>query len=388
MRSLRREEMNVSQDAWSDEDFQAKWREEAEAIGRFNLAIFGKTGVGKSTLVNAVFGEDVAPTGVGEPVTMENHLYLHKNGFLGLLDTRGLEIGQDTDELIDELSAYIKLMRQGPLADQIHVAWYCVRASDRRFEDTEAEFIRRLNKLDLPVVVVMTQVPSRAGEYHGDAIELANHIESLGLPTATKRPIMVMASSDEFTGQVQHGLNRLLDATFLAAPDGVAAALAAAQKVDLARKRREAHSAVQAAALVAVGIGAIPIPFADAGLLVPVQLGMMAKVAAIYGVKLETATIASTALTAALVTGGRSAVVGLLKLIPGAGTIVGGAISAGVASSLTLATGYAWAAVCGELTLGRLRGVDGALDTAMVQELFQKQFKVWIENVKPSRREA
>lgn len=317
MRSLRCEEMNVSQDAWSDEDFQAKWREEAEAIGRFNLAIFGKTGVGKSTLVNAVFGEDVAPTGVGEPVTMENHLYLHKNGFLGLLDTRGLEIGQDTDELIDELSAYIKLMRQGPLADQIHVAWYCVRASDRRFEDTEAEFIRRLNKLDLPVVVVMTQVPSRAGEYHGDAIELADHIESLGLPTATKRPIMVMASSDEFTGQVQHGLNQLLDATFLAAPDGVAAALAAAQKVDLARKRREAHSAVQAAALVAAGIGAIPIPFADAGLLVPVQLGMMAKVAAIYGVKLETATIASTALTAALVTGGRSAVVGLLKLIPG-----------------------------------------------------------------------
>lgn len=316
-------------ETFSEDDFRDQWKEQADEIGRFNLAIFGKTGVGKSTLINAIFGEEVAPTGVGEPVTMDEHLYIHRSGFLGLLDTRGLEIGKDTDELIRELGDYLKKMRQRPLSEQIHVAWYCVRATDRRFEDTEAEFIRRLHELGLPVVAVLTQVPSRDGEYHADALTLSDHIAGLDLPIVGGRPILVMSTANAFTGQVQHGLTELVDATFRAAPEGVEAAFAAAQKVDLARKRKQAQTAVRAAATAALTVGAIPIPVADAGVLVPIQLGMMARVAAIYGVRVETATIAATVAVSAA---GRSAVAGLLKFIPGAGTVVGGVISGTVAA--------------------------------------------------------
>lgn len=372
-------------ETFSEDDFRDQWKEQADEIGRFNLAIFGKTGVGKSTLINAIFGEEVAPTGVGEPVTMDEHLYIHRSGFLGLLDTRGLEIGKDTDELIRELGDYLKKMRQRPLSEQIHVAWYCVRATDRRFEDTEAEFIRRLHELGLPVVAVLTQVPSRNGEYHADALTLSDHIAGLDLPIVGGRPILVMSTADEFTGQVQHGLTELVDATFRAAPEGVEAAFAAAQKVDLARKRKQAQTAVRAAATAALTVGAIPIPVADAGVLVPIQLGMMARVAAIYGVRVETATIAATAATVAVSAAGRSAVAGLLKFIPGAGTVVGGVISGTVASTFTLAIGYAWAVVCGELTQGRLRGVDGALDSNLVRELFQTQVGVWFKKVSGGR---
>ncbi|WP_224760629.1 GTPase family protein [Salinibacterium sp. ZJ450] len=372
-------------DGWSDDEFRQKWQEQADKMGRFNLAIFGKTGVGKSTLINAIFGEEVAPTGVGDPVTMKNHLYLHRAGFLGVLDTRGLEIGKDSDTLIDELGTYLRLMRENPLSEQIHVAWYCVRATDRRFEDTEAEFIRRLDQLGLPVVAVLTQVPSRDGEYHGDAMTLADHIAELGLPIVGGRPILVMASGDDFTGQVEHGLKDLVDATFRVAPEGVESAFAAAQKIDLGRKRKAAHDAVKLAAGLALTVGAIPIPVADAGLLIPIQLGMMAKVAAIYGVKVETATLASTVATTIAVAAGKSAVVGLLKLIPAAGTVVGGAISAAVASTFTLAVGYAWAVVCGELTQGRLKGADGALDDDMVRDLFQEQFAAWFSKVRAGK---
>ncbi|WP_136025170.1 GTPase family protein [Microbacterium sp. K27] len=372
-------------ETFSEDEFRSQWKEQADEIGRFNLAIFGKTGVGKSTLINAIFGEEVAPTGVGEPVTMDEHLYIHRSGFLGLLDTRGLEIGKDTDELISELGEYLKKMRRQPLSEQIHVAWYCVRATDRRFEDTEAEFIRRLHDLGLPVVAVLTQVPSRNGEYHADALTLADHIAGLDLPIVGGRPILVMSTADEFTGQVQHGLTELVDATFRAAPEGVEAAFAAAQKVDLARKRKQAQTAVRAAATAALTVGAIPIPVADAGVLIPIQLGMMARVAAIYGVRVETATIAATAATVAVSAAGRSAVAGLLKFIPGAGTIIGGAISGTVASTFTLAIGYAWAVVCGELTQGRLRGVDGALDSDLVRELFQTQVGVWFKKVSGGR---
>lgn len=374
----------MADEDWSDEAFRREWQSEAEKIGRFNLAIFGKTGVGKSTLINAIFGEEVAPTGVGEPVTMEDHLYLHHAGFLGLLDTRGLEIGKDTERLIAELATYLKKMREKPLSEQIHVAWYCVRATDRRFEDTEAEFIRRLSELGLPVVAVMTQVPSREGAHHGDSVKLADHIADLNLPIVGGRPILVMATGDDFTGQVQHGLKDLVDATFRVAPEGVESAFAAAQKIDLGRKRKQAQEAVRLAAALALSVGAVPIPVADAGLLVPIQLGMMAKVAAIYGVRMETATIAAAVATTLASAAGRSAVVGLIKLIPGAGTIVGGTISAAVASTFTLAIGYAWAVVCGELTQGKLKGADGALDNEMVRELFQAQFAAWFKKQKVS----
>ena len=52
---------------WFKDEFHKRYSESAKEIGRFNLAVFGKTGVGKSTLVNAVFGAEVAKTGIGEP---------------------------------------------------------------------------------------------------------------------------------------------------------------------------------------------------------------------------------------------------------------------------------------------------------------------------------
>ena len=52
----------------------------------------------------------------------------------------------------------------------------------------KADFIRRLDELGLPVIVVLTQVPMRDNHYHPDAIALAEQIMARRLPIAGGRP--------------------------------------------------------------------------------------------------------------------------------------------------------------------------------------------------------
>ena len=362
-------------DAWFGQAFGKAWQDKAEEIGRFNLAIFGKTGVGKSTLVNAIFGEEIAATGIGEPVTKAAHLYLHQSGTLGVLDTRGLEVGKDNAALIAELEDYLHGMRRRSLPEQLHVAWYCVRAGDRRFEPSEADFVRALHAMGLPVVMVLTQVPTSGGRVHPDAEALAASIAAMDLPIQDGLIHYTMAKADDFTGQAAYGLQELLDATFRGAPSGVAHAITAAQQIDFDRKRERAEAAIKVATGAAAAAGASPIPFSDAAILVPIQLGMMASIAVTYGISVERSTAASIAATAAATTAGRSVVGNLLKFVPGAGTAVAGTINATIASTFTYAIGQAWVRVCERLARGDLRSVGGALDSDKIHRLFMDEFK-------------
>jgi uncharacterized protein (DUF697 family)/GTPase SAR1 family protein len=363
---------------WSQAAFEDAFAKADVEIGRFNLAVFGKTGVGKSTLVNAVFGEAVAATGIGRPVTMGSHLYVHRTGRLGIYDTQGLEVGRDTDRIVAELQRFIEHTRSLPFTEQVHLAWYCVRATDRRFEQAEATFIRRLAELGLPVVLVLTQVPARfddAGQrlVAPDVVELAQQVAAQHLPVHEGRPVLVNALADPFTGVPQHGLLELLDATFRLAPQEAAEALTAAQKIDPARKAAAAEKAVTTAAAAATAAGFTPIPFADAAILVPIQLGMMARIAAIYDIPVERATVASLAATTVTTQGGRAAATGLLKLVPGIGTIAGGAITGTVAGSITFAVGHAWHRVCIGMAEGKYETVAGTLDSRTIQRVFNEE---------------
>jgi uncharacterized protein (DUF697 family)/GTPase SAR1 family protein len=360
---------------WFRREFGRKYEEASREIGRFNLGVFGKTGVGKSTLINAIFGKDVAATGIGEPVTQGSHLYLHAAGHFGVIDTQGLEIGKDDATILRELESYVLGLRGKPLSEQLHVAWYCVRAMDRRFEETEAEFIRALDRLGIPVLLVFTQVPMRRGHVHPDALTLRTDVEQRELPLRGEPVFLTYAKADEFHDLQVHGLQELLDATFRRAPEGVTEALTAAQKIDRSRKRTAAERAIAAAVTTAGAAGATPIPFSDAAVIVPVQLTMMASIANTYDVDIDKATTAALAATAGATAAGRSLVTGLLKMVPGIGSVVGGAISAGVASALTWSIGHAWVVVCVRLADGKLRSVSGALDTDAIRDLFMNEFR-------------
>ena len=87
---------------WSEE-FQRRFDEERAKLGRFNVLICGKTGVGKSTLINAIFGKEVAATGNGVPVTLATEYFTHERLPLGVFDSQGFETGQSGDEILRRL---------------------------------------------------------------------------------------------------------------------------------------------------------------------------------------------------------------------------------------------------------------------------------------------
>src|SRR5690606_16252985 len=93
--------------------------------GRLNLAIIGDSGVGKSSLVNAIFGRDWATVGMGLPVTRGVQYY--RDDSLGIWDIEGFEIGS-TSPPADQLKSHLKTISEHPAKEQISVVWYCVES--------------------------------------------------------------------------------------------------------------------------------------------------------------------------------------------------------------------------------------------------------------------
>lgn len=357
---------------------QQAYEKAVERLGRANIAVIGNAGVGKSTLINAMFGFDIAETGVGRRVTEEIAYYEHPTGAIGFFDTRGIEVGETKDQIIEGFQAAVRERRSKPLSDQIHVAWYCLRGASTRFVDADAEIVQALHDVGVPVIVVLTQVGLRNGRLHPVALKLAESIEQRGLPISPDgRVFPVMAQADEFEGHETHGLEDLLDATFRVAPDGVHRALIAGQVIDMDRKEKASRRIVQGAAVAAASAGAVPIPFSDAAALIPIQVGMFAGVTVTYGLPISKGafvTLAGAALSyGGLTNAGKYLVTNLLKFVPG-GNIAGGVIRAGVASALTVAAGEAWMAVCTQLS--RLDPERLAkLDASEVRDMFMQAFE-------------
>ena len=86
--------------------------------------IIGKTGVGKSTLLNSIFGEDLAKTGIGEPITKEFKKHT-KDGFhLAIFDSPGIESGKENSlkSVCDEAE---EIISKGIISGSIDEAIHC-----------------------------------------------------------------------------------------------------------------------------------------------------------------------------------------------------------------------------------------------------------------------
>ena len=357
--------------------------EKIKNLKTLNIIVAGKTGVGKSTLINAVFRENLAETGIGKPVTDHMRKISKKNIPLTIYDTRGFEMGKEVqkqvkDEVVDIIN---KGLATQDINKTIHCIWYCINTASNRVEQEEIEWIKELscdNQItQVPIIIVLTQSFSKK-----NAQALRKTLLDENLDVVQIVPVLAQDYElEEDDVKKSYGLDKLIHVMSETLPDELAETLQNVQIASLDQKKRHAQTVVATATLAATGVGAAPIPFSDCVALVPLELSMIASITVIFGFDINksilTAFLSSTIGAGGATVLGKTIVTNLIKFIPGAGTVVGGAISAGTAGVITAALGEAYIQIMelifkGEMSIDDLSTKKGKEEMAT---LFKNELK-------------
>lgn len=358
--------------------------EKIKNLNTLNIIVAGKTGVGKSTLINSVFKEKLADTGMGKPVTSHMRKITKKGVPLAIYDTRGFELGKEVQaevkqEVMDTIS---KGLATQNINKAIHCIWYCINTASNRIEPEEIEWLRELSMenqiTQVPIIVVLTQSFSKK-----KAQEIRQVLLNENLDIIQIIPVLAEDYEIEDLGVAKaYGLDVLIKVMGEALPDELMDTLQHVQIACLEEKKRRAQAVVATAAVAAAGEGAVPIPFSDCALLIPTQIGMIASITVIFGFDVSksiiTALLSSSIGAGGATLLGKTVVTNIIKFIPGAGTAIGSAISAGTAGVITAALGEAYIGIMelvfkGEMSIDDLctkKGKD-AMST-----MFKKQLKM------------
>ena len=142
------------------EEETSQIQKEAHVERRYNIVVMGKTGVGKSAMVNYLAGRPIVKVGVGKPVTKPG---FHKREFdfhgipARLFDSGGIEL-KNPEAWRKELRKELNMRSTDrPAEEWFHTIFYCVAASGARIEDFEIEAIEAFLRENYRVVIALTK---------------------------------------------------------------------------------------------------------------------------------------------------------------------------------------------------------------------------------------
>ena len=136
-----------------------------------NLLILGQTGTGKSSIVNALVGDDVEKTSIGKPETpkerkneageIERGIYPHSHEIDGkkvvIYDSWGLEVDKATEweDIIEE--ELKKRSEDKDIKDWFHSVTYCIQAGGLKIQDFDIKMIKLFMDKKYNVIVALTK---------------------------------------------------------------------------------------------------------------------------------------------------------------------------------------------------------------------------------------
>ncbi len=183
------------------------------------------------------------------------------------------------------------------------------------------------------------------------------------------------------------GLKDLVQETLRLLPEEVEPAFINAQKVDVMKKAELARKWARGFITETFMVGFTPIPFADAPIIASSQVAMIAKITSIFGVSMNKALVTSIVSSVTGVSGavytGRALVSNLLKLIPGAGTVVGGIISGSTAALITTALAYAYINLM--ILVATTEYKNTTMKQSEIMEFMQEELKKQMKIVKKEK---
>lgn len=141
-------------------------------VDRFRVLVIGKTGAGKSSLINRCFGVTEAAVseykaGISD---INTAIMARENGRFVLHDSQGFEPGEDRN--FQTVVNFLKARKNMPdVKDQVHAVWLCfpvpLSADERLFERGVEEFFRMKATGELgpvPIITIFTKYDTLVDE--------------------------------------------------------------------------------------------------------------------------------------------------------------------------------------------------------------------------------
>lgn len=231
--------MDIDHDKIAQDCIDA-FKKQYKDLKKLNIIIVGKTGVGKSTLINSLFRGNFADTGLGRPVTQKIRV-LEKPDFpLAIYDTPGFELAKDQQDAVK--SGIMELINKGiashDINQAIHCIWYCINVgANRTFDNSEIEWIKSLTKENtvahVPIIVVLTQAYPKS-----KAAEMKAIVEAENLDIAKVIPVLAQDINfdGEFTARA-YGLDTLVELMGEILPEELRKTFQNLQKASLEAKK-------------------------------------------------------------------------------------------------------------------------------------------------------
>lgn len=317
------------------EKFQQQFQNLKNDIANPNVLILGQTGVGKSSLINCIFGKELAKVSDVKPETRGFHKFSDPNVSVSIIDSEGYELAK-ADDFKNAINEYIDANFMN-LKEQIHLAWYCISLSSARVLPFDIENIKFLLEKRIPTCVVFTQCDNDTPEgsialQMGEVVSNKFGGEVPYFQTCNDKEINKDLDLDKL---VKWSIDNLND-------ENLKLGFVMAQKADIEAKQAQISTRIKWYGFGAAAIGGSPIPVSDAVLLTGLQVKMASDIFSYYGLDSRVAELLKNVIGSQLVSMLGKLIAGnLIKMIPVLGQIGGAVINATVATSITMSMGYA-----------------------------------------------